>query len=259
MNIGFFGDSYVDLYWHRRPSEYYNRNIIARPTRSEKPWSLRLLEDLHCPILISGLGGSNQYHAIHDWNNVHWSGQKLDVAIWTFTWHDRLYQDSEGWQEILSAGAERRNANGSVSEAEKIFQALDLYYEFLYNQDQALFLYELQVQWCLKLAELNPDTKFIYLPNTEIARDLCLKNFRDQGSATQDGILVNFAFETLSNKEPGSPGPMPIACGRIGHLNDTNHERFTAYVLDLIKNYEQYRHKVLEFDYGKFDIVDDTI
>jgi len=254
MNIGFFGDSYVDLYWHRHPSEYYHRNLTLRPTRTEKPWSLRLLEDLNCPIITSGLGGSNQFHAIDDWRKSQDAGQHLDVAIWTFTWYDRLYHDVEGWQEILSAHAERRKARGDIANATEISQALDLYYEYLHSKEQALFLYELEVQWCLQLAGQYPDTKFIYLPNTEMSRELCLRHFCDHGPYKQDGVLVNFAFETLSNRETGSPGPMPIACGRMGHLNDHNHERFTAYVRDLIENYDQYRWNVLEFDYGKFDV-----
>jgi len=254
MNIGFFGDSYVDLYWHRHPGHYYNRDLGQRPTRDQKPWSLRLLEDLGCPILTSGLGGSNQFHAIDDWRKSQATGQKLDVAIWTFTWHDRLYSDVDGWQELLSANAERREASHEIENAAEIQKSIQMYYQNLYSENQALFLYELQVQWCLKLAEQHTNIKFIYLPNTEIARNLCIRHFCDRGPFIQDGILVNFAFETLSNRETGSPGVMPIACGRMGHLNDDNHDRFAAYVRNLIENYDQYRYQVLDFDYEKFDV-----
>jgi hypothetical protein len=255
MNIGFFGDSYVDLYWHRHPGSYFNRDIGQRPPRDKKPWSLRLLEDLGCPILTSGLGGSNQFHAIDDWRKSQEAGQQLDVAIWTFTWHDRLYSDIDGWQELLSANAERRDASHDIENAADIQQAILMYYQNLYSENQALFLYELQVQWCLKLAEQHTNIKFIYLPNTEIARNLCIRHFCDRGPFIQDGVLVDFAFETLSNRETGSPGVMPIACGRMGHLNDTNHDRFAAYIRKLIENYDQYRYQVTEFNYGKFDIV----
>jgi hypothetical protein len=239
MKIGYFGDSYVDLIWHHY-ADYHGGKI----PRKRKPWSLRLLEDTKSPIICSGLGGSNQYYAINKWFEMEMSNQKFDYAIWTFTWFDRLYNRDINWQEVLSADAERRDAK--VTDAEEIKEAVVLYYKYLYSEEQLKFQYELMMRWCFELAEQNPDTKFIFLPNTEFARSIAPKHFTK-------GVLVDFAFETLSNLETDSPGIMPVNCGRPGHLNDTNHELMTKFIRDIMINYEDYRDQVLPFDYGSFD------
>jgi hypothetical protein len=242
MNIGLFGDSYIDLIWHIY-ADYHNGKI----SREQKPWSLRLLEDNLAPIISSGLGGSNQYYAINTWREVETTGIKLDYAIWTFTWYQRLYNRDINWQEVLSANAERRDVKFKTKNIDQIKQALELYYPYLYSEEQAQFQYELMVKWCLDLARQHPETRFIFLPNTEFARPIAAKHFTE-------GVLVDFAFETLSNRETASPGTMPVNCGRSGHLNNSNHELVTAFVQNIMDNYEQYRNTILPFDYTKFDI-----
>jgi len=243
MKIGLFGDSYIDLIWHRHPDH--------RPDPATVPWSGRLLQALDSPIISSGLGGSNQYHAIRTWQDC---TETLDVAIFTFTWHDRLYSDLDNFQEILSSHAERRKPNIDDANADDIMQGMDLYYRYLRSPGQDLFNYEQQVKWCLDLPNSNKQTKFIFLPNTEIAREIALRHHK--GPA---GVLVDFAFETLSNREPGSPGAMPIWCGRYGHLGDRNHELFKDCMVELINNYDQYCHRdnfgIYRLDYKDFDTI----
>ena len=232
MNIGLFGDSYIDLIWHRHPDH--------TPHPQDVPWSGRLLKALDSPVISSGLGGSNQYYAIKTWQDC---TVPLDVAIFTFTWPERMYSDLDNFQEILSAHAERRQPTIADANTADIMQGMDLYYRYLRSPGQEMFNYEQQVKWCLDLANQHPDIKFIYLPNTEKAREIALQYHTR-------GTLVDFSFETLSNREPGAPGPMPIWCGRYGHLNDRNHELIKDLMVQLIENHS---NGVYQLDYQDFD------
>jgi hypothetical protein len=243
MKIGLFGDSYIDVIWHRHP-EY-------QVPQEKKVWSGLLLEDLGSDVITSGLGGSNQYYAINEWKKAQEQGIVFDYAFFTFTWDNRLYMEDAKWQKMLSAHAERRELYEqdkplfTDDEVANGVQALDLYYRYLHNNKQAAFNFELMVKWCLDLPAQFPDTKFIFLPNTELSRGIALQYF------TQ-GVLVDFAFETLSNREPGSPGPMPINCGRYGHLKPWTHDLFKEFAKDIVVNYNNYKNKILPFDYSKF-------
>ena len=247
MNIGLFGDSYIDLIWHRH-SGY-------TPLPEQKPWSWLLLEDLGAPALTSGLGGSNQFHAINQWHQYS-SVCKFDYVIFTFTWANRLYSRFPNWQIIWSAATELRDFTDqerqilrdlSEEKINEIKTAFDLYYTYVNSNDQNEFIYELMVQYCLKLPDQFPDTRFIFIPNTEWARPITQRHFGK-------GVLLDFAFETLSNRETGSPGPMQVNCGRPGHLNPTNHERFKNLIKDIIQNYSRYENQVYSVDYDIFDI-----
>jgi hypothetical protein len=234
MKIGLFGDSYIDLIWHRHPEH--------TPNPQDVPWSGRLLKHYGSPVISSGLGGSNQYYAIKTWEDT---TKDLDVAIFTFTWHERLYSDLDNFQEILSSHAERRKPNIQDPRADEIITGLDLYYKYLRSPDQELFNYEQQVKWCLGLPDQYSQIKFIFLPNTQVARGIAMRHH-------SRGVLVNFAFETLSNMEPGAPGPMPIWCGRYGHLGDRNHELVKDMVVDLIDNYDYDIGQVHYLEYEEF-------
>lgn len=236
MNIGFFGDSYVDLIWHRYPAH--------SPPEHDKPWSLRLLEHYHSPIITSGIGGSNQYHAIKLWQDFQLKKQPLDYAIFTFTWRHRLYHYKEEYQKILYNWTERRQLGNLTSWETDFIQSIDGYYTFLESYDQVDFLYELQLKWILDLPEQYPDTKFIFIPNTEYARTLAKTHFKK-------GILLDFAFETISENEGELVGQGEFVETKYGHLMDQNHERFKNKMIDIIDkkvyntvipiNYEDYK------------------
>jgi len=247
MRIGFFGDSYCDLVYKH----------VDTP-RSYKPWARRLVEDNNLECYSSGLGGSNQFYAINQWLQFVEKNIRLDFAVFTFTWHDRLYSQSSFNQEIFSAIAEKRDIgpiikllntwdNVEIEYPEKVKLATEYYYDYLYNEEQSKFNYKLQLQYILKLPEKFPDTNFIFIPNTEFARTIALDNFTN-------GCLINFAFETLSNREKGSPGIMPINCNRVGHLSDRNNDLISIEFSKIVLNYTEYKDKIYEFDYNKFDI-----
>lgn len=240
MKIGLFGDSYIDLIWHRHPDH--------TPAPEDVPWSGRLLKDMGSPVVSSGLGGASQFYAIDTWHNT---TKDLDVAIFTFTWHERMFSELENFQEILSSHAERRRPTIEDANTDDILTGMDLYYRYLRSPKQEMFNYTQQVRYCLELPKAYPDIKFIFLPNTEIARGIAKSWF----NITHSGVLVDFAFETLSNREPASPGPMPIWCGRYGHLGDCNHELVKNMVKDIIINYDKYNGKVYSIDYKNFDTI----
>jgi hypothetical protein len=236
MNIGFFGDSYVDLIWHKFP-EY-------TPEPNKVPWSMRLLNHYNSPILNSGLGGSNQFYAVQSWKNFINSGQQIDYAIFTFTWQHRLYSKRSEVQSFLSNWAERRKLGNLSQFEESISQAVEGYYSFLESSDQVEFLYELMVKWILDLPKQYPGIKFIFLPNTELARVIALRNFHS-------GVLLDFAFETLSANEGELVGQDDFDDTKYGHLFDATHERFKNQIVDIIDkrvyntiipiNYKEYK------------------
>jgi len=219
MNIGFFGDSYVDLIWHKFPEHC--------PEYKNKPWSLRLLEHYQSPVVSSGLGGSNQFYAINSWLNFLEIGQPIDYAIFTFTWWHRLYSNCPETQKLISNWTERRTL-GNLSEHEStVIDAIEGYYSYLASSEQSIFLYNLQLKWILDLPKQHPDIKFIFLPNTESARNIAVKEFNG-------GVLLDFAFETISANEGELVGQGEFVETKYGHLFDTNHERFKNQIVDII-------------------------
>ena len=239
--IGFFGDSYVDMIWHRHPNAF--------PQKEKQPWSMRLCNDSAYTSVSSGLGGTNQYYALRSWQK-HLEDQAgiCDYAIFTFTWEERLYHEDERIQMLLRGAAERRVlTSDDIEYANRMKFAIHEYYDLLYSADAAVAFYKYITNEILCLPAQYPDTKFIFLPNTEFARKLVLQKF-------QQGVLVNFSFEALSNHETGSPGPMPIRCGREGHLNDRNHDVMKDFVKNIIVNYKNYKNQILELELDKFDL-----
>ena len=233
MNIGFFGDSYVDITWYR----YRNPDIPYE----NKIWAQRLLEELNAPFLCSGLGGSSQYYAISEWNNFS-KYISFDVAIFTFTWAHRIYTNPKN-ENVVRAYIEGRHVEASQEE-EVISDAIEKYMRHLYNKEESNFTYELMVKWCLELPKQYPNTKFIFLPNTRDAQEIAKKYF------TQ-GILVDFAFEELSLREGERVGVAPMIMDRIGHLSSNTHEQVKDMVKDIILNYNDCVYPV---DYNNFNL-----
>ena len=245
MRIGFFGDSYVDVFLHNKITDQHS-------------WSYKLLQEYEAPILSTGHSGTNQFHAITEWKKFIAQNKKLDVAIWTFTWHDRLYSSWPINQVIFSAAAEKRqneikqqykdiDFNGDPDFLDNLILAHELYLRYVLDTDQSKFLYSLMLKWILELPEQYKDTKFIFVPNTELANVLAKEHFTS-------GVLLDFAFETLSNLEIESPGAMPINCGRVGHINGKNINIFKELIKELIDNYQNFDGTIYKVDYNKFDI-----
>lgn len=241
MKIGLFGDSYVDFRG--------NRGHHANFKQQQKIWSWQLINELSSVNNSSGHGGTDQYHAIEQWRN---RVDQYDYAIFTFTWHNRLYLNPIR-QEVSSAWAERRPINceflkNTDVDPESMYRSIELYYSNIHDENCSLFLYELMVKYCLELPMQHPSTQFIFLPNTEIARKISKKYF-------SKGVLVDFAFETLSNRETNSPGIMPcFDATRYSHLNEENNRVFKEYIKNIILNFNNYKDTIVEFDYNQFDI-----
>jgi hypothetical protein len=236
MKIGFFGDSYADLIVHKW-------NVTPDP--KFKPWSYRLLEHYNSPIINSGLGGSNQYYAINSWLNFIQQGHEIDYAIFTFTWPDRLFSNKPKIQEMLCFLHERRNAANLTNEDRKIIEAIDIYIANLYDKNEAEFNYELQLRWILELPKNYPHIKFIFLPNTEHAREIALKYF-DQG------ILLNFSFASVSAVEGELVGQNPFVENKVGHLTEQNHIKFKNKIIDIID--KKVYNTIIDIDYKEFEL-----
>jgi hypothetical protein len=234
MNIGLFGDSYIDIQWHR----YKNQNIST----DRKIWAHQLLEELNSPVICSGLGGSSQYHAIAEWIKFS-ATTKFDVAIFTFTWAHRLYAHSAA-EDIVTAQIEGRDLGRADKKATEIQDALDKYYTHLYDWRERNFEFELMIKWCLDLPGQYPDTKFIFLPNTVHAQELAKKYFTK-------GVLVDFAFETLSLMEGERVGVPPFVPDRTGHLSSGLHTQIKDMIRDIVLNYQE---GIVPVDYNQFNI-----
>jgi hypothetical protein len=234
MNIGLFGDSYIDIQWHR----YNNQNI----SRDQKIWAHQLLEELDSPVICSGLGGSNQYHAIAEWQRFS-KYTNFDVAIFTFTWPQRLYAHPLT-EDVVMAYIEGRELDQLDERKQAIQNALAQYYKYLYNRQEREFEFELMVKWCLELPNQYPNTKFIFLPNTVYGQEIAKKHFTR-------GVLVDFAFETLSLMEGERVGVPPFVPDRLGHLSAGLHTQIKDMVKHIILNE---RDVVYPVDYNQFTI-----
>lgn len=235
MNIGLFGDSYIDTVWHR------HKNPTIPPGR--KMWAHRLLEELDAPFICSGLGGTSQYYAIAEWRK--WSAKvDFDVAIFTFTWPHRLYTTDLN-EEIVTAYIEGRNVDVNKQHKAEVQEAVNQYYKYLYNKDEHDFEFELMIRWCLELPLHYPNTKFIFMPNTVSSQELAKKYFTN-------GTLIDFAFETLSLGEGERVGVAPYIMDRTGHLSDGVHEQVKDLVKDIIVNNKT---GIISIDYSKFNLV----
>lgn len=243
MNIGFFGDSYVELNldFHRQYPDAEEKYAI---------WGYRLCKELDLHPVESGLGGSNQFYAIKKWQEYINSNRKIDIAVFTFTWEHRLYNSEKDWQAILSMAVEKKDLEKMMvvpEDIDDIRKAVELHYRYLHNRDQALFVHEQSVRWILELPEKYPDIKFIFLPNTELSRGMAVKHFKH-------GVLLDFAFETISLMEGEHVGVDPFDYEKVGHLTNTNHNRIKEKIKDVIVNWDQLKDKIYTLDYDEFKI-----
>jgi hypothetical protein len=244
MRLGFFGDSYIDVQ-HAVHSNFEDKSLYT------DTWSAKLLSDLNKEVLSTGFGGSSIYYAVSRWKEdlVKYKDQSYDYAIFTFTWDSRLYTDRD-YRSVYAAMAEKRDIDvNNEAELAKVLEATKLYYEYIHNDEQSKFNYELTLKWILDLPAQHPETKFIFLPCTEFARSTALKYF-------QNGTLLNFSFETLSNLESGSPCTMPCMCNRSGHLNEQNNTVFKDLIKHILFNYTDFENKVIDPDFTNFDLTE---
>ena len=243
MNIGFFGDSYVDIdldfYWkHPDVEEKYTI------------WAARVCKELKLSPVSSGLGGSNQFYAIKKWQDHIGGDNSIDIAVFTFTWEHRLYSSKDDWQAVLSRAVEKRDLAKMIDvpdDIDDIRLGVELYYRYLHDRDQALFVHEQSIRWILELPEKYPNIKFIFIPNTELSRDMATKHFKD-------GVLLDFAFETISEMEGERVGVDPFDYEKVGHLTNVNHNRIKEKIKDIIVNWDQHKNKVYPMDYEQFRI-----
>ena len=250
MKIGMFGDSYI---------AYINNSWISHLRSKSQDYEIQTY----------GKGGSNLFYAIDQFNQaVDQRKEKYDVVVFTFTWHQRQYSVWRYRNDQYCAFSESRdfttsgNANGlndpciydDATNAEFI-ATIPKFYEYMYDDRWTRFDYELEVRYILELPDRYPDTNFIFLPNTEHAQGLAKKHF-------SKGVLVDLAFETVSNLEPNAPAPPApgekINFGRdrrIGHLNQNNHRAVGELMHDIISNYQEVKNKVYQVDFDKFDMI----
>ena len=204
-----------------------------------------------------GKGGSNLFYAIDQFNYaVDVRKKKYDVVVFTFTWHDRLFSVWPYRNDQYCAFSESRDFctytnNGGQTDPRIVDDATNA--EFVasikYHDNRwRKFDYNLEVRYILELPNFYTNTKFIFLPNTEYSREIAKKHF-------SKGVLVDFAFETVSNLESNSPGTMPMQDSRVGHLNQNNHIAVGELVHDIISNYQEVRDKVYQVDFNKFDMI----
>jgi hypothetical protein len=238
FRIGYFGDSYVDLE-HGDDHE----GIV---------WGSKLLKELGFngppECISSGLGGSNQYAAILGFQCDVDKFDEFDdnFAIFTFTWLERFFHGNPEHNAVHRAFQEGR-ADTMDYDYDEYNLAYKLYYKYLYEFDQKMFEYELMVKYIMELPAQYPHIKFIFLPNVEMARPIARKYFTK-------GLLLDFAFETITNNENSATDPMPCMDDRKGHLEEANHTRFAKYMGNLIKNYDNYENQIVKFDYHLLDL-----
>lgn len=234
--IGIFGDSYA------QPDGTWTQHLA------------RIMPDTE--VDIQGLGGTNQYYALDRWWLAHESKSHCvyDFAVFTFTWHNRLFHSWPYRNDQFRCYSEQRpfcvdDAIVDEKTNREFLETIPKYFQYIYDDRWAMFNHEMIVRYILQdLPRKHPDTRFIFIPNTEISRQIAKQNF-------ESGLLLDFAFEEISNREPGSPGPMPVLCARPGHLNETNHRLFAELMHSIITNYHEHSDCQLPVNLDDFDVV----
>lgn len=266
MNIGFFGDSYVDIIDNKKDLfKEDNPNSIYCERRV---WAQILLDNLGASAVTSGVGGTNQYFAVKSWLNYLNEYQvPPDVAIFTFTWHHRLVHrlevgleytkeddfhinNTKDWSKILLNITQGKNNDiHDQNKVDELKVGFNLFYKHFYNDEQTLFLHELLIKYILELPNSYPLTKFIFLPNTELSLDISKKYF-------SKGVLMNFALGTISELEGENviASPMiPSAEPKWGHLYYSNHLKLSNFIEEVINNYNKYESNLFNVDYSYFE------
>lgn len=233
-HVGCFGDSYISL---------------------SSKWINHL--DRHSPnheFEVYGKGGANLYYAIRQWQHriQEVAPQHFEFVFFTLTWPQRLFSVFPYRNEQFCAFSELRPFVDDPNivtnlDNQEFFEAIRLHQKYIYDHAWREFDHELEIRWIMELPQQYPDIKFVIIPNTEQSRELARRWHTK-------GVLLDFAFETLSNLETDSPGPMPINCGRWGHLNDENHRRFGSLMRQLMLDYRDWEHRVMPVDLRQFDI-----
>lgn len=258
MNIGFFGDSYVDV---NDATNSVEKLGIGDHT-SKRIWPQILVDSLNAKCVASGRGGSNQYDAIKSWENyISEYSFPPDVAIFTFTWHFRLvhnlhvghnFDGSEepDWSQILRSITQGKNTEKYNSErVDELKVGFHLYFKHFYHDEQTLFLHEQLIKWVLDLPNYYPKTKFIFFPNTEISRNLAKKYF-------DKGVLMDFALGSISELEGEDVNQLPMLSSKEpkwGHLYYENHLKLSTITQEILINYEKFNGKLFTKDYTFFE------
>ena len=250
MNIGMFGDSYI---------AYINNSWISHLRSKSQDYEIQTY----------GKGGSNLFYAIDQFNQaVEVEKKKYDVVVFTFTWHQRRYSVWQHRNEQYCAFSETRELSAYENDGRtrdpsiyddatnaEFIATIPKFYKYMYDDRWTRFDYELEIRYILELPDRYPDTKFIFLPNTEHSRGIAKKHF-------SKGVLVDLAFETVSSSEPNAPATPPtgekINFGsdqRIGHLNQNNHIAVGELMHNIISNYQEMGDTVYQVDFNKFDMV----
>lgn len=241
--LGLFGDSYI--------------------TRSGFPslgltWADHLSEKFETNA--TGKNGASLFYSINCWNKLtdRLGHDYFNYAIWTFTWHNRLFSDLKFRNDYFCNPFPDLTWDVSIYDDPMITDhysfthfrnAYKDYTKYIYDDKRSRFDYELELQWVMNLPTQHKNTKFIFIPNTHFSNTLCKKYFHT-------GVLMDFAFEDISNREPNAAGPMPIACGRPGHMNQNNHAKFTNVISGILNQYNQLANQVIPVDINQFEHVD---
>lgn len=235
--LGLFGDSYIafpegNKNWSRRIAENYD----------PRPW---------------GKYGSNLFYAINCWHTglENLNGDRYDYAIFTLTWHTRLYSINKDRNDYLCTMDDTIWDRGfhdpeiqTRADFDRFKNMVQDYHHLLYDDQWSRFRHELEIKYILDLPKQHPNTRFVFIPNTGFSREIALR-YHDQG------VLLDFAFEDISNNEPGCPGRMPLQVDhRINHISWENQEVMYQIMHDLLENYDQYQDQIVPIDLGKFHL-----
>lgn len=223
MNIGFYGDSYC-------------------ATEHPSAWTNLLAKQLDATICDSGVPGGGLLQTALAWKK---RKQPVDVAVICFTWRGRFYADPADWKWSFLKSPLQKPENKTQKDYDEFQGAFHAYYKWLFDQEEQDFHYERDLEWLMNLAAAHPETKFVYLPNNEYARTMCVDQFKG-------GALLDFTFEHISNNEPNSPGKQPCYDTRYCHMSVENNQQFANLLTDIVKNFYSHKNQIHVVDYSQF-------
>lgn len=225
MNIGFYGDSYS-------------------ATEHPSAWTNLLATQLNATICDSGVPGGGLLQTALAWKK---HKQPIDVAVITFTWRGRFYADPADWKWSFLKSPLQKPENKTQKDYNEFQSAFHAYYKWLFDQEEQDFHYERDLEWLMGLAQAHPETKFVFLPNNEYARKLCIKYF-------DSGVLLDFAFDYISNNELNSPGEQPCYDTRYCHMSPSNNQTVANLLTDIVQNFDKHNNSIYNIDYKQFNL-----
>jgi len=225
MKIGFYGDSFL------------------MALNDPFAWTNILAKSFGADIIESGYPGASITQTLRDCENI---TEAPDIAVIGFTYIHRYYNERPYQQEFLRSTTINYKPFPE-HEWKEFNQAFNGYVKWIWSEYETHLHYSLKVKWLMDLTHRYPNTKFVFLPITDIGQRYAREHH-------QQGLLLDFEFEAISNHEAGASSEMQVNDTRICHMSRENNIRFAHMIKQLIDGWEDHKNSIFPVNYGQFEL-----